>query len=167
MSNFLVNPYSYVVAETQYCQTVWDEAVPIGVWYGGGSRTGVQFLTGHTAIGESLTKATQHLKKTGSPTGTMYVRIYNSSGTAQFTFGSMDVSTLTGTTVSYQFENATGYTLQANDVLASEFTGGDSSNYVRTTKYNASGFTNENYVDYPSESFRFSSGKGNSYCVTY
>tara|TARA_R100000501_G_C2534909_1_gene56220 strand:- start:46 stop:549 length:504 start_codon:yes stop_codon:yes gene_type:complete len=167
MSEVIINPYSFGSAETQYCQPYYDEALPIGVWYGGGSRAGVQFLTGHTAIGQTLTKATQHLKKTGSPTGTMYVRIYNSSGTAQFTFGSKDVSTLTGTTTSYQFENATGYTLQANDVLASSFTGGDASNYVRTTKQNATGYTNENFADYPGESFRFTSDKGNSYCVTY
>ena len=167
MSEVIINPYSFGSAETQYCQPYYDEAVPIGVWYGGGSRTGVQFLTGHTAIGESLTKATQHLKKTGSPTGTMYIRIYNSSGVAQFTFGSKDVSTLTTTTTSYQFENATGYTLQANDVLASSFTGGNSSNYVRTTKQNATGYTNESYMDYPSEGVRYNATKCNSYCVTY
>jgi len=154
--------------ETQYCQAVYDESVPVGTWYGGGSREGVQFETGHTLIGVSATKATVHSKKVGSPTGTMYFRIYNPAGTLQFTFGSKDVSTLTTSVVSYQFDSGSSYTIQGYDILVLDFTGGDASNYVTTTKNNTSGFTNERYVDYPSDSaFRYQTLTGNSYCVTY
>jgi len=153
--------------ETQYCQPLYDESIPVGTWYGGGSREGVQFKTGHTLIGVSATKATVHSKLVGSPTGTMYFRIFNTSGTLQFEFGSKDVEELTEEVVSYQFNSGSSYTIQADDILALDFTGGDASNYVTTTKQNATGYTNEEFVDYDGSAFRYQATKGNSYCVTY
>ena len=169
MSLNLVDPFmkfSSGGSETQYCQTEYDEALPVYNGYGGGTREGVQWKGSHTLIGKSAVKATVHSKKVGSPTGTMYYRIYNTSGVLQHTFGSKDVSTLTTRVQSYQFESS-AYTIQDHDILVLEYTGGDSSNYVTTTKENGQGFTNEMFVDYPSGSFRYQSDKGNSYCITY
>jgi len=63
-------------------------------------------------VGKTITKISFNLKKVGSPTGTVYVRAWDSSSdipdTVAANFGSFDATTLTTSYVKYTFEMASG-----------------------------------------------------------
>jgi hypothetical protein len=84
-----------------------------------------------------LQEADFYLWKSGSPTGTLTVRIRNSNMTVKATMGTLDVSTLSTSPVLKPFINlSNGYKMVAGDYLLAEYSGGDSSNYVRIAKRN-------------------------------
>lgn len=90
------------------------------------------------------------LKKTGSPTGTAYVRIRNSAKNIVYEFTqTFDVSTLT---TSYQDITLTDlnntYTMVTGDSLLIEWTGGNSSNKIYYTKVSSDVYTGSKYITY-------------------
>lgn len=107
MSNFLVNPYWFVVAEQ--CQTVatgYDSY--IGQNTGGSgiiARIGIRVTSGNEFIGESFSAIEFALEKRGSPTGNIICKIYaaDNSTVSATSDNTVDSSTLTGSMVNYKF----------------------------------------------------------------
>ncbi len=90
-----------------------------------------------------LQEADFWLWKTGSPTGTLTVRIRSSGGTIKATMGTLDVSTLTTSQQLIQFINLSNtYVMVVGDKLLAEYSGGDPSNFVQMSKRNSLVATN-------------------------
>ena len=92
----------------------------------GETRAGARLLSGNPMIGKKLKKCAFRLSKTGSPTGTAYVEVYEGD-TLRATMGSIDVSTLTLSTVEYSFENDDNdYVMKLNDAITVRYESGES-----------------------------------------
>lgn len=85
--------------------------------------------------GSPLLEADFYLRKSGSPTGTLTVRVRNINDSIKATMGTLDVSTLTGSFAEKLFINlGNTYRLVTGDKILAEYSGGDSSNYVLISK---------------------------------
>ena len=103
----------------------------LNIYSGSTLRAGEQFTATAALAGQTLIGCSAWLKKTGSPTGTGYFRAYDSGGSLVATFGSVDVSTFTGSYVEYSSGIVTdSRTIATDDRIVFEYTGGDGSNYV-------------------------------------
>ena len=158
MSEVIINPYIFV-SESGCSQLTWDENQPVYPGYGGGSRRGLQFSTGFECLGETVSNVTFLLKKTGSPTGTAYAKVWNSSNVEQISLGSIDISTIDSSTqTEYTFDSPSGaHTLANNDFVAFQSENGDASNYIGFAVQNSLTVTGEAQADYPSNSWRTTS----------
>ena len=113
--------------------------------------TGERFITGSVLMGENINWIKLSLKiGTGSPTGTIYWRIWNSSGTKLHDFGTSSASTI-GADYSMIGANSpvqyTG-TLAANDVIGAEYAG-DGSNYLHQEQSTSSVYSYGNWTKKP------------------
>jgi peptidoglycan/xylan/chitin deacetylase (PgdA/CDA1 family) len=83
-------------------------------------------------VGKSIDQMTIKLRKTGSPTGTAQIGVFNTDLTVKKLFGTKDTSTLTSTYTDYTFALASNelYTIQASDRIGIKYAGGDSNNFV-------------------------------------
>ena len=73
------------------------------------------------------------IKKSGSPTGTAQIGVFNTDLSVKKLFDTKDVSTLTTSYADYTFSLPAGdqpYLIQVNDRIGIKFTGGDGSNEV-------------------------------------
>ena len=88
--------------------------------------------SGSVLVGKRVSKLELALSKSGSPTGTATAGVFNSSGELQYTFGTIDVSTLTGSAVWYTFNNTDStHVFSANEYFGISYnTGGNSSNKI-------------------------------------
>lgn len=92
---------------------------------------------GSNLIGFKITKATFYLKASGSPAGTLYCRVWNSSGTLIQTIGSMianDVSSSDYTAYTFTNTGGASFTIAADWAIGIEYDAPDGSNdtiYVR------------------------------------
>jgi hypothetical protein len=96
--------------------------------------TAMQFNTGNDVVAKRPSKVTWYLYKIGSPTGTVYARITDSTGTIRETSTTtIDSATLpsgSGSAIAVEF-NFTGNTLfAASDMITVEFSSGSAGNYV-------------------------------------
>lgn len=73
----------------------------------------------------SVTGVTLKLKKSGTPTGTAIIGVWDGSGILKKTFGTQDVSALTTSFADYTY-SSTAYVLQVGDYIGISFTGGSS-----------------------------------------
>lgn len=106
------------------------------------------------ANGVFITRVHAHLKKTGSPTGSLVAKLYASdnaspqapTGAALATSDSLDVSKLTTSYQEIEIGFATQYKLTAstNYFVALEYTAGDGSNYVQVEGKAAGTYANQN-----------------------
>ena len=103
----------------------------------GGRRYGVEIKSGHSAIGTVISDIEFYISKSGSPTGSAYFKVYNSSGVQQATTAALDVSTL-GSIAFKKLALTSNHTIVAGDRIVCEFSGGDSSNYVGVGENNNS-----------------------------
>jgi hypothetical protein len=85
------------------------------------TRLGETIKTGHASIGQTAVSIKMYLKKTNTPTDTVYCRVYNSSNVLQATFGSMSASDLTTSYIEYTFSGAT-HVIAAGDKFVAETT---------------------------------------------
>lgn len=78
-------------------------------------------------IGNYITKVTVYLRKVNNPTGTLTCKRINSSGIDQHTFGTIDVSTISGSYTAYEFDTADSSTVSEGDVIGCSYnsTGGN------------------------------------------
>ncbi len=104
----------------------------------GNRRYGVEIKAGHPAIDAVISDIEFYISKSGSPTGSAYFKVYNSSGTQQATTAALDVSTLGGIGWT-RLQLTSTHTIAAGDRIVCEFSGGDSSNYVGVGENNNSG----------------------------
>jgi hypothetical protein len=83
-------------------------------------------------VGDSIDQVTLKLRKTGAPTGTFEVGIFNEDLSVKKLFNAMDASNLTQSYTDYTF-SLTGdelYTIEEGDRIGIKFNGGNSSNFV-------------------------------------
>jgi len=111
-------------------QTVISGVVLFGVAQYG-SRIGIEISTGFDCIGGAIKSVVFNFKKEGSPTGTVYARVYNSSNVLKCTLGSFDVSTTATTSTNYTFDDPDEtYVLQSGDFIVLEYGTGTGSGYL-------------------------------------
>ncbi len=101
-----------------------------GLYSGSRTRSAENFGASAALIGRTLTQFSFWLKKSGSPTGTLYFRVYDSGDSLVSTFGTLDVSTLTTSYVEYSSGTGATRVLTSGDRVCVEYSGGDSSNKV-------------------------------------
>jgi hypothetical protein len=106
-----------------------------------GDVTGIgELLTSASSlIGKSIQRVTVVLKKAGNPTGTINVRIRNSSNAIAKEIGTIDASTLTSSDQAFEVTASSAYILQANDKVLVEWVGTGSSLDVVHVKRQGSG----------------------------
>ena len=97
---------------------------------GDNDRNGFMVNSTSSAVyGKTINSVSFYLKKTGSPTGTAYVRVWSGSnsgsGTQVHEFGTIDVSTLTTSYVKYTF-NTGSHTLAQYDTVGLQYSGSTS-----------------------------------------
>ena len=111
-------------------QTVISGVVLFGVAQYG-SRIGIEISTGFDCIGGAIKSVVFNFKKEGSPTGTVYARVYNSSNVLKCTLGSFDVSTTSTSLTNYTFDSPdTTYVLTDGDFIVLEYGAGTGSGYL-------------------------------------
>lgn len=94
------------------------------------TRYAEKFSTGHALIGAYLTEVKVDLKKTGSPTGTVYIRVRNSADTIVEEVGNVATSSVSTSYTEHTF-TAAGTTLIADGYkICVEHTTSDGSNYL-------------------------------------
>ena len=110
--------------------------------YDGATKyVGSKFLLDQTIIGNSVTKVTFSLKKQGSPTGTVEVKIVTPSSSTD-SDNSIATSSITTSSADYEFNFASGVTISANSYITCLVSdAGDSSNRVQCD-FNQSSETN-------------------------
>jgi hypothetical protein len=82
--------------------------------------------------GKSIDEITLKLRKTGTPTGTAEIGIFNPDLTVKKLFGTKDATTITTTYTDYTFSLSNGelYTLQSGDRIGIKYTSGSSTNFI-------------------------------------
>jgi len=97
----------------------------------GKTRIAIKLGANSELVGVEGTSVSFWLVRYNSPTGTAYLRVYDSDGsTINHTFGSIDVSTIvTSPATKYTF-NTGSYTFASGDYITFEYTGGNASNGV-------------------------------------
>lgn len=120
-------------------------------------RIGLKVISGSSAIGLGIQKFKIVVQKEGSPTGTCFYRVFDSSDTEKGSI-SFDVSTIPGTEGFLEKDLGSIVTIAQDDRIFIEYTGGDITNRVRVFINNnasqgdpiASGF---NYTQFNSPSW--------------
>jgi hypothetical protein len=105
---------------------------------GGNHRAGEIMTSASVLIGNSIKKLTVILKKAGSPTGTITVRVRKGTGDSDgITFGTIDAATLTTNDQTFTLEAPTSHTFAANDKVLVEWAGtGTSTDQVLVKRHN-------------------------------
>ena len=164
MSNFIINPSTFAKTETIiYSQTASGNNMI--TFHGTILVGGLCIKSGDSLIGESVTKVTFKLYKSGTPTATtLYARVFNTASalSVKHTFGSLAVSELTDTGVDFDLESASSYTLVANDVVGIYCDNSGSSHGDHVNQAGTSGSTSTlKYGDYDSNNTPSWSSTGN------
>ena len=84
---------------------------------------GEKLTTSSSLIGSAIKRVAVILKKSGNTSGTIFVRIRNSSGTIVKEFGTIDAAALTTADQTFTLTASTAYILKANDVVLVEWYG--------------------------------------------
>jgi hypothetical protein len=143
-------------ATTSYSQTIPDYTSPTAAVASSDTQTTLLSLTAgstdvgltassvrgfgnkigasHSLVGKTVKKLTMYLKN--AMTGTATFGVWNSSNTLVFTFGTLDLSTITGSYVAYTKTNLTGYTIASGDVIGVFFSGSNTTTNIRRANTN-------------------------------
>ncbi len=93
----------------------------------------VEFVSSSSQlVGKSIDQITLKIRKTGAPTGTAQIGVFNADLTVKKLFGTKDATTITSTYTDYTFSLSGNelYTIQPGDRIGIRFTGGNSNNYA-------------------------------------
>ena len=86
-----------------------------------GNALGNEITSANTLVGNSTTVLTGYLRRVGTMTGTVYGRVYNSSGTLVHTYGSVDASTIDSDNYDpVVFSGGGAYTMASDDRVVYE-----------------------------------------------
>ncbi|HHZ97835.1 MAG TPA: hypothetical protein EYN67_20350 [Flavobacteriales bacterium] len=85
-----------------------------------GDCIGNSITSANLLIGNSTTQLVCYIGYATPMTGTIYGRVYDSSGTLQHTYGSVDASTLTDEEEAVLFTGGGAYTMSTNDNVVFE-----------------------------------------------
>jgi len=147
--SYLTNPYRYAVAFE--CQEGSGENMGLGGASGTRTKAGVRVKAGNSAIGKTVTEIKFFLKKSGSPSGTVNLAVYN-GGVDQSAGGStIDPATLTTSYVLYTFTMS--HTVAENDDIVLEGGTVEDSNQVKLSQN-----TSNTYADQISVAFETAYG---------
>lgn len=106
---------------TDYCQT--DRDADTGLKKSPSySIAGNQYLTGHPAIGKTITALKFTLSTDASPTVTAYGRVYRDESLVT-TIGTLDTSTITSSWAEYTLSGDDTHVLEADDDVVIELRG--------------------------------------------
>jgi len=119
LSEVVVNPYSFPVPASETCYSLTgSEARTTSI----SQLMGLSVSAGTDIVGKNITEVSFYLRKNGTPTGTVYVRAWDSSSdipaSPVVTFGSFDASTLSGSFDKTTFTLSSGsYTVLAGSQI--------------------------------------------------
>jgi hypothetical protein len=162
------NGVYYNIATSAWLTSIYDRIYYVYYTVAAGTPTSIrgQSITGN---GSALTKASFYLKKTSSPTGSAYAKLYAHSGTfgvssvptgeALATSDAFDVSTLTTDFALTDFTFSSPYTTvdDTNYVVTIEFSGSSATDYIVVGGDSISPTHNGNSCDYISSYTAYSS----------
>ncbi|AIF82670.1 putative xylanase/chitin deacetylase [Candidatus Nitrososphaera evergladensis SR1] len=98
------------------------------------TQSHVEFVSSSASqlAGKSINEITLKLRKTGAPTGTVQVGIFNPDLTVKKLFGTKDATTITTTYTDYVFTLSSNelYTIQSGDRIGIKYAGGNSNNFI-------------------------------------
>ena len=130
MYNLKEQPTPESTATYQVTDTSGGEVLQSGVRH----ISAAAIKSGSVLIGKKVSKVEFPIYRSGSPTGTATAGVFNSSATLLYTFGTIDVSTISTSTspfVWYTFENTDStYTLSSGEYVGVKYDGGSSSNRI-------------------------------------
>ena len=86
--------------------------------------------TNSTLVNVSVSKLKVSCRKTGNPSGSITIGVFDSSGNVLHTFGTVNTAQINVTNIWLTGESTTGYTLSAGESFGVKYTGGNSTNYV-------------------------------------
>lgn len=123
---YLISPGTFPVTRMS------DTTATYGLSLYSATQSHVEFVSPTSQlIGKTINEITLKLRKTGAPTGTVQVGIFNSDLTVKKLFGTKDATTITSTYADYAFSLPSElYTIQAGDRIGIKYTGGNSNNYA-------------------------------------
>ena len=126
MSNFLINPYWYVVAGTTQEQLESDDTR--NAYQSGQAGVGLYLASGDAlGVGSKLISYTAFVTKSGSPTGTVYCKVYNGGSLQTTATTTYDASGI-GTNSERAFTFDGSHTLATGDFILLWYDEGDGSN---------------------------------------
>jgi hypothetical protein len=110
-----------------------DTTSTVGLSTYAGRQAHVEFVSATSQlIGDKIDSMTVRLKKSGTPTGTFQIGIFNTDLSVKKLFGSLNPATLTTGYADYTFSlgGSDLYTIAAGDRIGILYTGGTSANFV-------------------------------------
>lgn len=118
------------------------------IYSGDDERAGMEIVsTTPDIFGIVPKRVTMRLSKTGSPTGTATLRIRDSSDSIVSEIGTLNVASLTTSFADITITNMDqSHTIDVDDKILLEYSGGNSSNKVNLQKLNSDGVTGTRYV---------------------
>ena len=120
-----------------------------------GTRFGTRIDSGFSGIGKYIKKIMLPLDKNNSPTGNCWYAVFDSSNVEKARTNTKDVSTLPSTTTSGNAEDTeltleSAVELEAGDIVAMVYEGGDATNYPQTYSASTSLISNTTPMKYTS-----------------
>ncbi len=110
-----------------------DTTTTTGLSTHAGRQAHVEFVSASSQLlGDKIDSMTVRLKKSGTPTGTVEIGVFNSDLSVKKLFGTLNPSTLTNGYADYTFSLGESdlYTIAADDRIGIKYAGGSSSNFV-------------------------------------
>lgn len=121
------------VIDTSPVLAMNDFAITFGVSAYSGIPIRAEFVSDTSSlIGKSIDTIVVDLRKTGSPSGTIQIGIFNNDQSVKALFGTINATNLLPIFDQYSFSLPPfqTYQIQSGDRIGIKFTGGDSSNYI-------------------------------------
>jgi peptidoglycan/xylan/chitin deacetylase (PgdA/CDA1 family) len=110
-----------------------DKTATFGLSLNSERQAHVEFVSGTSQlVGDKIDSITLRLKKTGSPTGTAQVGIFNSDLNVKKLFGTVNTASLPTSYADFTFtlSDSSLYDIKSGDRIGIKFTGGNSANAV-------------------------------------
>jgi hypothetical protein len=126
----MTNPYHVIRSPIVHMSST-TESKGLSVW--SGRQAHVEYVSPTSVlVDKSIDEITVKLKKSGSPTGTAEIGVFNSDLTVKKLFGTIDVSALTTSYIGYTFSlpNNETYTVAKDDMIGIKYAGGNSTSYI-------------------------------------
>ena len=150
MSNFVVNPYIVTTPEVPafHCQEATGDNFGLGGGGGVNTKVGVRVLSGHPAIGQTVTQVKFYMGKIyGSPSGTVTLYVYN-DGVDQSAGGS-SINAATELTDEFQLITFTlSHTIAEDDDIVIQGGTVNDSNQVSLSVHNGQSIADQISVKY-------------------
>tara|TARA_X000001036_G_scaffold201508_1_gene189254 strand:- start:217 stop:1320 length:1104 start_codon:yes stop_codon:yes gene_type:complete len=135
MHNYKEQPTPESTATYQVTDTSGTQNLYTGSYYISAQRV----KSTSVLVGKRVSKLQMNIYKSNSPTGTATAGVWNSSGELQYTFGTIDVSTLETSTTEYTFNNTDStHVFSADEYFGIKYQAGSSSNKIVVSHDDAS-----------------------------